>query len=44
VRLTLKQQRCFPDDLIEIHPTSELWVKKKAPLSEKLPEMEVVRT
>jgi hypothetical protein len=27
------QKRCFPDDLIEIHPTSELWVKKKAPAS-----------
>jgi hypothetical protein len=27
------QKRCFPDDLIEIQPTSELWVKKKAPAS-----------
>ena len=27
------QKRCFPDDLIELQPTSELWVKKKAPAS-----------
>jgi putative SOS response-associated peptidase YedK len=24
------RKRCFPDDLIEIQATSELWVKKKA--------------
>jgi putative SOS response-associated peptidase YedK len=27
------QKRCFHDDLIEIQPTRELWVKRKAPAS-----------
>jgi putative SOS response-associated peptidase YedK len=27
------QKRCFPDDLVEIQPTSELWVKKRVPAS-----------
>jgi putative SOS response-associated peptidase YedK len=33
------QKRCFPDDLIEIEPTSELWVKKKAPASSEAPSL-----
>jgi putative SOS response-associated peptidase YedK len=28
------QQRCFPDDLIEITRTNELWVKRKPASSE----------
>ena len=30
------QKRCFPDDLIELQATSELWVKKKVPASAEL--------
>ena len=33
------QKRCFPDDLIELQPTSELWVKKKAPDSSEAPSL-----
>jgi putative SOS response-associated peptidase YedK len=33
------QKRCFPDDLIEIQPTSELWVKKKVPASSEAPSL-----
>jgi putative SOS response-associated peptidase YedK len=33
------QKRCFPDDLIEIQPTSELWVKRKAPASSEAPSL-----
>jgi putative SOS response-associated peptidase YedK len=33
------QKRRFPDDLIEIQPTSELWVKKKAPASSEAPSL-----
>jgi hypothetical protein len=33
------QKRCFPDDLIQIQPTSELWVKKKAPASSEAPSL-----
>jgi putative SOS response-associated peptidase YedK len=25
------QERCFPDDLIQITPTADLWVKRNAP-------------
>jgi putative SOS response-associated peptidase YedK len=31
------QQGCFPDDLIEITPTTDLWLKKKVPASDKAP-------
>lgn len=27
------QMRCFPDDLIEITRTDELWVKKRTPIT-----------
>jgi putative SOS response-associated peptidase YedK len=33
------QKRCFPDDLIKLPPTSELWVKKKAPASSEAPSL-----
>ena len=33
------QKRCFPDDLIELQPTSELWVKKKLPASSETPSL-----
>jgi len=33
------QKRCFPDDLMELQPTSELWVKKKAPASSEAPSL-----
>jgi hypothetical protein len=33
------QQRCFPDDLIEMDRTSELWVKKKAPTVTETPSL-----
>jgi len=33
------QQRRFPDDLIEIQPTSDLWVKRKAPASIDTPSL-----
>jgi hypothetical protein len=33
------QKRCFPDDLIELQPTSEPWVKKKAPTLTEAPSL-----
>ena len=33
------QKRCFPDDRIEIQPTSELWVKKKTLASSEAPSL-----
>jgi putative SOS response-associated peptidase YedK len=33
------QKRCFSDDLIEIQPTNELWVQKKALASSEAPSL-----
>jgi putative SOS response-associated peptidase YedK len=33
------QERCFPDDLIEMDRTSELWVPKKAKAAAEVPSL-----
>ena len=33
------RERCFPDDLIGIQPTSEPWVKRKVPTLSEAPPL-----